>query len=66
MSAVEDIDTGMIEPADIAAAMARLAVFAELDFELAVLGDELAFHVAAKVKIAAMGDAFQFAEFAGG
>ena len=43
----------------------RLAVGVELDFE-AALGvlDELAFHVAAQVEVAAVGDAFQLAELA--
>ena len=48
-----------------AAFVLRLAVRAELDFK-AALGvlDELAFHVAPQVEVAAMGDAFQLAELA--
>src|SRR5438876_9749174 len=42
----------------------RLAVRALLDNELAVFGDQLPFHVAAEIEIAAMGDSFQLAEFA--
>jgi hypothetical protein len=41
-----------------------LGVFLYLQASLGVF-DELAFHVAAQIEIAAMGDAFQFAEFAG-
>ena len=42
----------------------RLAVGAKLHDQPFALTDELAFHVAAEVEVAAMGDALQFAEFA--
>ena len=43
----------------------RLAVGVEFDFQAACgILDQLAFHVAAQVEVAAMGDAFQLAEFA--
>ena len=47
-----------------AAAVARLAVGVDLDDQLVALAHELAFHVAAQVEVAAMGDAFQLAELA--
>ena len=48
-----------------AAAPLRLAIGAELHFERATLLVEFAFHVAAQVEIAAMGNPLQFAELAG-
>ena len=47
-----------------AAAMSRLAVLVLLDHQFAALADQLAFHVAPQVEIAAMGDALQLAELA--
>ena len=48
-----------------AAAMARLAVGVEFHDELVALADQLAFHVAAEIEIAAMGHALQLAKLAG-
>ena len=50
-----------------AATVLRLAIFAEFHLHPLSLGGvriELAFHVAAQVEVATMGDPFQFAEFA--
>src|SRR5262245_58377774 len=45
--------------------MPRLTVGSKFDFQLAVAINELAFHVTAQVKIAAVGNTFEFPEFAG-
>src|SRR5581483_7445338 len=54
----------LVEVAEVltAALVLRLTVGGGFQHELAVLVDELAFHVAAQIEVAAMGDTFQFAE----